>query len=122
MEDQIKELIKKLEAALPLIPKVDDLASAKAGLDADLKASQDELARLGAKISDVNSKFTSAQLLAQKEHDAAIYAKQQELKSVSARVVDATSKLADLSAQVASKQSLHAQLDASIENLRKKFA
>ena len=122
MEDQIKELIKKLEAALPLIPKVDDLASAKAGLDADLKASQDELARLGAKISDVNSKFTSAQLLAQKEHDEAIYNKQQELKSVSARVVDATTKLADLSAQVASKQSLHAQLDASIENLRKKFA
>jgi len=122
MEDQIKELIEALKEALPLLPQLDDLKSIKEGYESDVTAAKNELLGLKAQLETANGALSKAQLIAQQDHDKSIYEKQQELKSVAARVTDATTKLSDLNAQVASKQSLHDQLVASLESLKKKFA
>lgn len=122
MEDLIDELIEKLTAAKPLIPKLTTLETTKSGIEADIASGQATLKDLQLKLTDANAGLTKAQVVAQKEVAEAIYAKQQELKSIAARVEEGVKKLSDLNAQVSSKQALHDQLVASLESLKKKLA
>ena len=121
MIEQIDKLIEDLTAARPHVTKLAEAEETHEAVKADLTATEEKLEATKAALASANAGMSAAQLLAQKQHDEAIYAKQQELKGLQEKVASATAKLEEASATLASKQGLHDQLEASIESLRKRF-
>ena len=122
MENQIRALIEQLQAVLPHIPELREIESKHNGAKADLEATEAQLEALKAELAKATAGMSAAQLQAQQEHDRAIYAKQQELKALQEKTTAAQNALGEITAQVNSKKSLHDQIVASLDVLRKKGA
>jgi chromosome segregation ATPase len=121
MQELVDELIEQLKSIRPHLPALSEAEEAAAVAKAELESTNTKLGEVKKQLADSSAAFTAAQLEVQKKHEEMIYAKQQELKALSDRIKEAESHADELDSQIRSKQSLHSQLEGSIESLRKKF-
>jgi len=122
MHDIIENCIKALQAALADSDKLDGVSAKLTETEAKLATVAKALADDTAKLSDAQNQLTAAQKHATAQHDSEIFDKDQQIKQLSGLIESAKADLAGYLAKVKASKQQHEEIEASLENLRKKFA
>lgn len=114
----MKELVNQLITALQgVAPHVSELEAA----ESRVASAKSQLAEVNTKLTDANKGLNRMQVQAAREHDEAIFSKQQELKRLQDQIEAGQKTLNDLSSAVTQKQIFHRQLEESLDSLRKRL-
>jgi chromosome segregation ATPase len=122
MHDIIENCIKALQALLADSDGLDGITTKLHDAEAKLSAVEKTLADATAKLNDTQNLLTSEQKSITAQHDSAIFDKNQELKQLGILIETAKAELADNQAKVKIAKQQHEEIEASLLNLRKKFA
>jgi predicted nucleic acid-binding Zn-ribbon protein len=115
--DQIIELAPSLQAQLEELGPVHD---GHEDAVAELKATNSALAEAKAALAEAKAELAKVQAKNDREYQQAIFDRRKELEAVTTAIGTAKNTHAELTVQINNAQYHQAQIEASIESLRKR--
>jgi predicted nucleic acid-binding Zn-ribbon protein len=114
------DLLKQAPALRDELRKYDTVTDAEAEANEALAATTEALTAARIALAETKSELGKAQAKNQRDYQQAIFDRRKELETVTAAVEDAKNKHKALTNQTAHVQARHAEIEASIESLRRR--
>jgi|SRR5215475_3232316 len=122
LKQTIESAVTLLQELLPVIDELSNLKAAQEEAKAKLTAVKDDISKAEAELRNKVAGLTAAQIQNLKDLENNVQAKRQELTTLTGQTEQATTQRDVVYAAVRDLQEKHDQLQASLENLKKRFA